>query len=100
MQFIIIARDYKNSLSKRLEVREEHIKLGDEMVVNGTNLYGIAMLDDNGQMCGSVGIFEFPSRKELDEYLAKEPYVTAKVWEKIEIIPCKVGPSHLKNKIS
>ena len=28
---------------------------------------------------------EFDSRKDLDEYLAGEPYVTEKVWEKIEI---------------
>ena len=25
-----------------------------------------------------------------------EPYVTGKVWEKIEIKPCKVGPMFLK----
>ncbi|WP_256374975.1 hypothetical protein [Butyrivibrio sp. AC2005] len=28
---------------------------------------------------------DFASRKELDDYLANEPYVLEKVWEKIEV---------------
>ncbi len=28
---------------------------------------------------------EFDSRKELDDYIANEPYVLEKVWEKIEV---------------
>ena len=28
---------------------------------------------------------DFPSRKELDQYLADEPYVQEHVWEKIEV---------------
>jgi uncharacterized protein YciI len=36
-------------------------------------------------MKGSALIMDFESRKELDEYIANEPYVVYKVWEKIEI---------------
>jgi len=36
-------------------------------------------------MKGSVLIMDFESRKELDDYIANEPYVLEKVWEKIEI---------------
>ena len=36
-------------------------------------------------MKGSVLILDFPDRAALDEYLANEPYVLEKVWEKIEV---------------
>lgn len=44
-------------------------------------------------------VVNFPSRKDVDEWLAREPYMTAKVWEHVEIIPCKIEPSfeHLTN---
>ena len=96
MQFIIIAHDYKDGLERRLKVRSEHIKFGDKLVLDGKALYGVALLDEKGDMRGSVYIMDFPSREELDAYLRNEPYVTGKVWEKIEVIPCKVGPSFTK----
>jgi uncharacterized protein YciI len=96
MQFIVIAHDYKDGLKKRLAVRNKHIELGDKLVAEGKVLYGVALLDNKGQMNGSVYILDFPSQNDLDEYLKIEPYVVGKVWEKIEIIPCKVGPSFEK----
>lgn len=96
MQFIVIARDYPDGLERRLAVRQDHIKLGDKLKVEGKQLYGVALLDNDGKMQGSVLIVEYPTRKELDEWLAIEPYVVGKVWEKIEIIHCKVGPSFIK----
>lgn len=96
MQFVVIAHDYKDALQRRLAAREKHVTFGDKMVLEGTALYGTALLDESEKMNGSVMVFDFPSRKELDEYLEKEPYVTEKVWEKIEVIPCKVGPSFTK----
>ena len=36
-------------------------------------------------MKGSALVLEFGSRAELDDYIANEPYVIEKVWEKIEI---------------
>lgn len=96
MQFIIIAHDYKDGLERRLRVREKHVQLGDKLVLAGKALYGVALLDKKGDMRGSVYVMEFPSREELDAWLQEEPYVKEKVWEKIEVIPCKVGPSFTK----
>ena len=93
MQFIVIGRDYKDGLERRLAVREKHITLGNKLKADGKHLFGVVLLDEKGQMKGSVLIVDFPSRKELDEWLEIEPYVTGKVWEKIEITPCKIGPS-------
>lgn len=96
MQFIIIAHDYNDGLERRLAVRGKHIQLGDKLVLDGKALYGVALLDEKGDMRGSVYIMDFPSREELDKWLETEPYVVNKVWEKIEVIPCKVGPSFTK----
>lgn len=41
-------------------------------------------------MKGAALIMDSDSRKELDNYIANEPYVVEKVWEKIEIEPINV----------
>ena len=83
MQFILKAYDGEGVLEKRMEVRPRHLegmkKLNDHIICAG------GLLDDDGKMKGSVLIMDFESRKELDDYIANEPYVLEKVWEKIEI---------------
>ena len=95
MQYLLIAYDGKDeqALERRLKVRSEHIALGDRMVQDGQALFGTAILDDEGKMIGSMYVVDFPSRDELDRWLATEPYVTGNVWQDIQIQPCKVGPS-------
>lgn len=97
MQFIVTAYDYKEGgLERRLASREEHIKMGDNMKAAGNYILGVALLDESEKMIGSVMILDYPSRKELDDWLKVEPYVVNKVWETIEITPCKIGPTFLK----
>ena len=83
MQFVIKAYDGQGMLEKRMEVRPRHLegmaKLGNHVVCAG------GLLDEEGKMKGSVLIMDFPSREELDQYLANEPYVLEHVWEKIEV---------------
>lgn len=95
MQFLVIGYDGTDAeaLNRRLSARPAHVALGDRMRADGKMLYGVAILDNNDKMIGSVLICEFSSREELDEWLKIEPYVTGKVWEKIEVKHCKVGPS-------
>lgn len=103
MQYLLIAHDYKDdkALERRMAVREKHIALGNALRDEGKLLYGVAMLDDQQKMKGSVYICEFASREELDQWLKTEPYVVSKVWEDIQITPCKVGPtfSAIKNQL-
>lgn len=83
MQFVIKAYDGQGMLDKRMEVRPRHLegmaRLGKHVVCAG------GLLDEAGKMKGSVLIMDFPSREELDQYLANEPYVQEHVWEKIEV---------------
>jgi hypothetical protein len=83
MQFMIKALDGENKLARRMEVRPRHLegmeKLRSHIICAG------GLLDNEGKMKGSVLILDFPSRDDLDSYLASEPYVVEQVWEKIEI---------------
>jgi uncharacterized protein YciI len=83
MQFLVRAYDGAGKLEKRMEVRPRHLegmqKLGDHIISAG------GLLDEEGKMKGSALILDFPGRKELDEYIAGEPYVQEQVWERIEV---------------
>jgi uncharacterized protein YciI len=95
MQFLLIAHDGDDdgALNRRLQAREQHIALGDEMVANGSMLYGGALLDEQEKMIGSVLVLDFPTRQELDAWLKIEPYVLGDVWRRIDVQPFRVGPS-------
>jgi len=92
VQFLVTGHDARDSRERRLMLREEHIALARKLQAAGNLLYGVAMLDDEGQPCGSVLVAEFESRAGLDEWLGREPYVTGKVWERVEVKYCRVGP--------
>ncbi|WP_026669781.1 YciI family protein [Butyrivibrio sp. AE3006] len=91
MQFLIRAYDGEGKLDKRMEVRPRHLegmkKLSEHIISAG------GLLDDNGKMKGSALIMDFESRKELDDYIANEPYVVEEVWEKIEPINVVIANS-------
>ena len=83
MQFIVKAYDGEGMLDKRMEVRPRHLE-GIERIKEHVICAG-GLLDDEGNMKGSVLIMEYENREQLDEYLANEPYVQEKVWQKIEV---------------
>jgi uncharacterized protein len=91
-QFVVIGHDYtdEDALNRRMAVRDAHLKVCADSVAAGTQLIGAAMMDESGKMNGSVMIMNFPDRAALDDWLAREPYVTGKVWERVEVTPCKV----------
>ena len=92
MQFIVIGHDGTDdgALERRMAARDAHLKVCADSVASGNQLIGAAMMDGTGKMNGSVMIMNFDSRDELDAWLAREPYVTGKVWDRVEVIPCKV----------
>ena len=88
MQFIIRAYDGRDMLEKRMAVRPRHLENMGR--VNGKVICAGGLLDEGGKMKGSVLIMAFESKTLLDEYLASEPYITEKVWEKVEVEPMNV----------
>jgi uncharacterized protein len=96
MQFLLIAYDGTDpeAVQRRLKVREDHLGKIEYLKKAGEFLFGGAILDENGKMIGSMIVYDFPDRQALDERLKDEPYITAGVWEKIEIQPfrhAKIG---------
>jgi uncharacterized protein len=87
MQFVIIGLDGTDSdaPAKRQAARQDHIKRGDELLASGNLWYGAALLNDDGSMKGSMYVVDFPSEKELHEWLDTEPYVTGEVWKDVTI---------------
>ena len=93
MQFLLIAHDGtdEDAKARRGAVRPAHFAGIAPMVARGELRAAGAILDDAGAMIGSVIFAEFPSRAELDAWLAREPYVTAGVWQKVEIKPFRLA---------
>lgn len=91
MQFIVIGMDGTDpeAQNRRQAARAEHIALGDKLLASGNMWYGAALLHDDGNMKGSMLMMDFPSEKELNEWLDVEPYKTGKVWQQIFIHKCK-----------
>jgi len=98
MQFLILAHDATDddALARRMQHREAHLATIARYKAAGHMHIGAALLDDNEKMAGSVIIAEFPTRKELDAWLAEDAYVVGKVWGKVEVTQCKVAPSFVK----
>lgn len=86
-QFLVIARDYtdEKALERRMAAREEHLAKAKIMKQEGSIINGGAILNENGQMCGSAVIMEFENRAALDQWLSQEPYMVQKVWEHVSI---------------
>ncbi len=95
MQFLVIAKDGTDAdaPARRQAARPDHLKLATAMAEEGTLKSGGAILDDDGAMVGSAAIMEFPDRASLDEWLARDPYVTGGVWQSIEVHPFRVAVS-------
>jgi len=99
MQYIVTAYDSKDekAIDRRLMAREEHLKSVKRRFQAGEHLYGAAILDDADKMIGSVMIVEYSSIEELDKWLEVEPYVVGKVWNNIDVKPCRVADIFMNN---
>lgn len=91
MHFALICRDSKeaDTLEKRRAVRDEHLERIHAMKAEGTIVDGGAILDEAGNMAGSIVLCDFPDRAALDAYLESEIYARKGVWKDIEILPFK-----------
>ena len=89
MKFLLIAFDGKDdgALERRTSVRPTHLEAIMKRKDAGEIEVGGAMLDEAGNMVGSMMVLEFPDRAALDAYLDAEPYVTGKVWQDITVVP-------------
>jgi len=92
-QYIIYAWDGtdEQALERRMSVRPDHFGGARKLKANGNFVIGGAMLNDEGKMIGSTMVVQFETKEQLQQWLDTEPYITGKVWEKIDIRPFKVA---------
>jgi uncharacterized protein YciI len=102
MQFIVIAFDGTDAEApaRRLAARPAHLKMVEEATARGEQILGVAILDNDYKMIGSLMVMDFPSRALLDAWLEREPYIIGKVWEKVDVYNGAIPPSfaHLVKK--
>ncbi|MFQ5985161.1 MAG: YciI family protein [Alphaproteobacteria bacterium] len=89
MQYLVVAYDGTDAEApaRRQAARQAHLEQVRVLKDQGRMICGGALLDDDGRMIGSACVVEFPTRAELDAWLERDPYVTGKVWQKIEVTP-------------
>jgi hypothetical protein len=84
MYFIILATDRPNAAEIRQRTRTAHLdyigRFGRQIVAAGATL-----TDDGAAMTGSFILVDMPDRKAVEEYLRDDPYVTAGIFERVEI---------------
>lgn len=95
MHFLLVAHDGDDTEApaRRLAARGDHLALGAKMAAAGTMVYAGALLSEDGAMIGSAIVLNVSDRAELDAWLAVEPYVVTKVWQRMEITPIRPAPA-------
>jgi len=86
--FVISWRDKPDSLERRMASREAHLAYihGQE----GRVKLGGPYLDEAGQMCGSLIIYEAESLQEAEAFHAKDPYKLAGLFESSSVTPWRL----------
>ncbi|MGZ5222215.1 MAG: YciI family protein [Chitinophagaceae bacterium] len=92
-QYIMHAWDGtdEQALERRMKSRPAHFENARKLKANGNFIMGGAMLSDEGKMIGSTMVIQFETKEQLQNWLDSEPYITGKVWEKMDLRPFRVA---------
>jgi uncharacterized protein YciI len=86
--FVLMCVDHPGALDRRMATREAHLAYAREHI-SMVKLAG-PLLDDDGQMAGSMFILEAPDKAAVEAFSAADPYRLAGVFERVEIRSWKV----------
>ena len=86
--FVLTCDDHPGALERRMSVRETHLAY----IRDNGGMVRLAgpLLDDAGDMAGSMFIIEAPDRAAVEAFSAADPYRQAGVFARVEIRPWKV----------
>jgi uncharacterized protein len=92
-QYVIIARDGQDdaALERRMTTRPIHLEGARKLKANHNFVLGGAMLNEAGQMKGSVMILQFETEDQFQHWYKNEPYITNGVWQTIEVQPFRIA---------
>ncbi|KZY38261.1 hypothetical protein A3731_27410 [Roseovarius sp. HI0049] len=86
MLIALIARDKPGALQIRTENREKHLAYIKE---TGVVSQAGPLLDDGGDMCGSLVILDVEDMAAAEGWAENDPYAKAGLFESVELIPWK-----------
>jgi len=92
-QYLIIANDGRDdeALDRRKEVRQLHLDGAKKLKEKNNFVIGGAMLDDDGNMRGSIMIVQFETQDDFQKWYDNEPYIIQGVWKTIEVKPFRIA---------
>jgi uncharacterized protein len=92
-QYIMHAWDGtdEQALERRMNNRPAHFENARKLKATGNFIMGGAMLNDEGKMIGSTMVMQFETKEQLQQWLDTEPYITGKVWEKMDLRSFRVA---------
>ena len=92
-QYLITGYDHTDpeALERRMSVREQHLQQVRKLKQSGNHILGGALLNDQGMMIGSTMVMQFETDEAFHEWMEHEIYITAKVWDKVDIRPFRVA---------
>jgi uncharacterized protein YciI len=95
MDYLVIMRmgDPKDPELQRLraEHRDAHLARASGYRERGHLVIGGALMDEAGKPTGSMAVARFETRKDLDDWLAGDPWTQHGVYSDIEIIPLRIA---------
>jgi hypothetical protein len=96
MYFVLTAIDKDNALELRMSVREQHMAFAKE---TGVVRLGGPFLDAEGNMAGSLIIFEAADMEAAKAWNARDPYVKAGLFKSTDIRPWKMTANFCEAKL-
>ena len=89
MVFLVLGYDGSDTdaPARRAAARPAHLATVKRLKAAGHFLDGGAILDEAGRMVGSMLVMDFPSRAELDAWIAADAYTVGRVWQQVTVQP-------------
>lgn len=96
MHYLVVAHDQPGPEGKqrRAAARERHLAQAST-VTCVRPVFGATILDEAGEMVGSMLVMDAEDRSALQAWLDIEPYVVDEVWGEVHVHPCQVAPAFL-----
>lgn len=87
MLIALIARDKPGALPIRQENRPAHV---DYLKASGSAVFQAGpLLDDAGEMAGSLVILDMESMSEAEQWAVNDPYAKAGLFKSVELVEWK-----------
>ena len=92
-QYLVTGYDHTDdgAMQRRRDVRPHHLDGAKALKENGNYILGGAILNDNGEMIGSVMVLQFENDEALEAWKQSEIYITQGIWETVDVKPFRVA---------